>query len=36
MKRIIYTVLLVFVFCLTAAYAGMLDNVMKGIGSPAS
>ena len=36
MKKIVYTVLLVFVFCSAAAYAGLLDNVMKGIGSPAS
>jgi len=31
-----YAVLLVFVFCTTAAYAGLLDTVIKGIGSPAS
>ena len=36
MKKIVYTVLLVFVFCLTAAHAGILDNFLKGIGSPAS
>jgi hypothetical protein len=32
MKRIIYAVLLVFVFCTTVAYAGLLDNVMKSVG----
>ena len=36
MKKIVYTVLLVFVFCTAAAYAGMLDNAIKAIGSPAS
>ena len=36
MKKIIYTTLLVFVFCLTAAHAGILDNAIKSIGSPAS
>lgn len=35
MKKIVCTVLLVFIFCTAAAYAGILDNVMKGIGSPA-
>ncbi|PKL51587.1 MAG: DUF4197 domain-containing protein [Nitrospira bacterium HGW-Nitrospira-1] len=36
MKRIVYSVLLVFVFCTSAAYAGLLDTFMKGVGSPAS
>jgi len=36
MKRIMYAVLLVFVFSTTAVYAGLLDTVIKGVGSPAS
>ena len=36
MKKIVYTVLLVFIFCTAAAYAGILDNAIKSIGSPAS
>jgi len=36
MKKIVYTVLLVFIFCTAAAYAGMLDNAIKAIGAPAS
>lgn len=36
MKRIICKVLLVFVFYTTAAHAGILDNFMKNIGSPAN
>jgi hypothetical protein len=35
MKKIVYAILLVFIFCSTAVYAGILDNVMKGMGSPA-
>jgi len=35
-KKIVCTVLLVFVFFSTEAYAEMLDNVIKSIGSPAS
>lgn len=36
MKRKVFTVMLVFVFCTTATHAGILDSFMKGIGSPAS
>jgi len=36
MKRIMYAVLLVFVFSTTAVYAGLLDTVIKGVGNPAS
>ena len=36
MKRIMYAVLLVFVFSTTAVYAGLLDTAIKGVGSPAS
>ena len=36
MKKIICTILLVFVFFSTEAYSGMLDDVMKGMGSPAT
>ena len=36
MKRIVYSVLLVFVFCTSAAYAGLLDSFMKSVSSPAS
>jgi hypothetical protein len=36
MKKTVSAVLLILVFCMPAAYAGPLDNFMKGIGSPAS
>jgi len=36
MKRVLYAVLLLVVFCSAAAYAGLLDDVMKSVGSPAS
>jgi len=32
MKKMLYVSLLVFAFCTTVAYAGLLDNVMKSIG----
>jgi hypothetical protein len=35
-KKIVCTALLVFVFCLTAAHAGILDDAIKSFGSPAS
>jgi RNA binding exosome subunit len=35
MKRAVWLVLMVFVFCTTAAYAGLLDTVIKGIGTQA-
>ncbi len=35
MKRAVLSVLLVFVVCVTAAYAGLLDSVIKSVGSQA-
>ncbi len=36
MKRLVYAVLLCFVFCTAAAHAGFLDTFMKSIGGPAT
>ena len=36
MRRIMYAVLIGFIFCTTAAYAGFLDNIMKGLGGSAA
>jgi hypothetical protein len=35
MKRLAFASLLVFVFCATASYAGLLDNVIKSMGGSA-
>jgi len=36
MKRLVYAVLVCFVFCTAAAHAGILDSFIKGIGGPAT